>query len=94
MDVNTALALMQQLGINPLVILVVIFLTGLCKAIDRRNKLKAGYVLFPLVSSLIATALVPPFVPLTWAFASLVHAACGAYFYDLYANAKRAKKKA
>jgi len=91
--INQALVLFKELGIDPLFLIGVVFLTALLKSFDRKNRFKQGYVLFPLLASLLLFATEKPFVLASYAVNSLVHAALGAYGYNLYSNLLKRKPK-
>ncbi len=93
-QVNEALKLMEKLGINPLYVLSVVFLTMLLKAFDPKNKFKQGYVLFPLLSSLAVCLFDRPFLAASWIFKSIIHAGIGSYAYNLYVRLIRDRKAA
>lgn len=86
------LDLFQRLGVNPLFVLAIVFITWVIKKIDRKNKFKLGYVLIPLLASLLLFALIKPFVLESYVVNSMVHAAVSAYGYNLYANLFKRKK--
>lgn len=84
--IDKALGQFERLGINPLYVAAVIFLTWVAKAFDRRNRLKQGYVLFPLVAGMLVCGTVQPFEWRAWLVASLVHAGVGAWAYSVWST--------
>lgn len=81
------------LGINPIYILVIIFITSVIKSFDRKKKIKQGYVLFPFIVSLIICGFEKPFVFQDWIIQSSIHAAVGAYGYNLYSDLIKKRRK-
>jgi hypothetical protein len=90
--IKTLLDTFSELGINPLYVLAVIFITALLKSFDVKNKFKQGYVLFPLLASLGVCATITPFQYADWLMASCIHAAVGAYGYNLYSDLIKKRK--
>ncbi|HUW46883.1 MAG TPA: hypothetical protein VMW50_13985 [Dehalococcoidia bacterium] len=94
--IQQILDLIAKLGINPLILLAIVFIVTGLKKLDSKNKFKAGYVLFPLIASIIVVT--------AFAFASksidmailirdyLTHAALGAYGYNIYSKLIRKPK--
>lgn len=76
----------SKLGLDAASVVAVVFLTFMLKMIDKRDRFKAGYVLFPLVSAMIVCFIKSEFVWKKWLSDSLVYAAIAAYLYDMYAN--------
>jgi hypothetical protein len=82
---------LARYGIDPPIIAAVFFAVLVLKRIDRKNKFKAGYVMFPLMAALAICALRPGFEWRAWVLDSFKYAAIAAYLYDLYS--KLAKRK-
>jgi len=86
--INQLVDLIIELGINPFILISVIFITTGLKKIDKKNKFKPGYVLFPLIASLI-TVIIFTYANNEFIIAFvikdvLIHASLGAYAYDIY----------
>jgi hypothetical protein len=92
-NINQVLELFNKLGINPLYVGVIVFITYLAKSFDKKNKFKQGYVLFPLLISLFLFSLNKKFEISKYVIDSCIHAAVGSYGYNLYSNFMKKKKK-
>lgn len=86
---------LTELGINPFIIIAVVFLTTIIKSFDKKNKFKQGYVLIPLFTSLAICLLtqIQSFVFSTWIIDSCSYAAIGAYGYNIYYKLLKGKKE-
>lgn len=81
----------SKLGLDATAVVAVVFLTFILKTVDRRNRFKAGYVLFPLISAMLVCLVGFKFEWKKWLMDSLVYAAIAAYVYDMYANMVKPK---
>jgi len=85
--------LLEKYGIDVLLIVAVIFLTYVLKSFDVKNKFKPGYVVFPLLSSIVVVGAsewisshsVDPVM-------ILVYGGVSAWLYDLYSSYKATRK--
>lgn len=82
----------EILNINPIYLVCIIFGTTLFKSFDIKNKFKQGYVLFPLLTSLVIFLVEWPIVLQTYFVDAIVHAAIGAYGYTVYSKLFKRKK--
>lgn len=92
-QISSLLETFEKIGINPLIVIAVIFSTTLLKSFDVKNKFKQSYVIFPLIASMVFVYILG-FVSIDkWLIDSCIHAAIGAYGYNIYSNLIRPKKK-
>jgi hypothetical protein len=87
---NDIVALIKDLGINPVVIIAIMFATAFLKSMDPKDRFKQGYTLFPLVSSLVVCKVL---FKEDWFIQALIHAGLSAWFYDVYAKVIKPGKK-
>lgn len=84
--------LLGKYGVDVMQIVAVMFLTFVLKSFDRKDKFKEGYVIFPLLSSIIVVGVVG------WirnhsvdVVMVLVYGGLSAWLYDMYAAARKAR---
>lgn len=92
-SIATLLKTFEDIGINPIIIVAVIFSTTLLKSFDTKNKFKQSYVIFPLLASMVFVYIMGKPAIGKWFIDSCIHAAIGAYGYNIYSNLIRPKKK-
>lgn len=77
---------LSKLGLDPLKVVAIVFAATMLKSIDRKNKFKRGYVLFPFVAAMAICAIETPWVWGKWLMDSFVNAAVAAFLYNIYAK--------
>lgn len=91
--INDLLDLFIKLGINPLYIIAIMFVTTTAKFIDKKRELKRWYVLFPLIAALLFFVTLKPFVFNVYIINSCVHAAVSSFSYTIYSKLLKKKGK-
>jgi hypothetical protein len=82
----------SQLGLDPIIIVAIVFLTTFIKSFDKGNKLKRFYAAIPFAASMAIVALTIKWELKAWIIQSLVNAAIAAYLYNLYVGMIKPKR--
>lgn len=85
---NDVVQLVQTLGVNPAIVVAIMFVTAMIKNLDSKDRFKRWYTFLPLIASLIVC--IPTFKG-AWFVQTLIHAGISAWFYDIYAGAIKHK---
>lgn len=84
---------LSAFGLDMGAVLATLIVTSIFKALDRKNRFKAGYVLFPLMAALLICGLEEGWELRHWLLESFKTAAASAYMYDVYRRAIRPGRK-
>jgi hypothetical protein len=85
--------LLSKYGIDALSIVAIVFMTFVLKSLDRKDRFRPGYVVFPLLSSiavigasdLIAARAIDP-------VRILIYGGLSAWLYDIYSSIRASRK--
>jgi hypothetical protein len=83
----------EKLGINPLYIISIVFLTVLLKSIDRKHKIKNSDVIFPLLIGLCVCWIGRPWDFQKWVMDSMTHSAVSYYASRIWGSRLRDRRK-